>query len=597
MDKDVDLATFTCSGCQYHRNHALTVQNLTLTHDGGRLLFHATDVVVKHGSITGLVGANGAGKTSLARVLASKHLPGFPESLNIEYLAASDEEEFLAGFQDDYESMLGFTAIEYIQNRISVRSNQLRSEIETLESNMESGDENDVEEIANRLSDLYDVEEALAEKVHRELDAAIKSLGLIKYVDVGLSTLSSGWRYKCQLVAALLVHPDLLIVDEPSYLDKVSTEWFVTQMLEAAKTDGTMILLISHKETLLDSLCDNILYINSANQSITSYHCSYSTFRASRELDVQHAARSVEDTEKNLETAEKSLKQLQITVKGRERNFKAITSQNADKRFIKGKNKEAKQKSDRSAAAKLKQVKRQVGEMEDMKLQARKERTKPLDIHGVPAGGTAVTLVDVAAGYDDSLVFENVDVCIEATDRVLLVGPNGCGKSTLVRLIMGELEPVRGSVMRTENVLYFPQTALSRLLRKDGSTTARDFLGDHLTETDARRRLGDFGLSRDLATRPISTLSAGQRVRLWLAQQLMLHPKPALIVVDEISENVDTGTRDSLIETLSNFEGAVLVISHDQDFRDTFQPTKIWNLCRYGIYESYDAEVALVVHD
>jgi len=128
---------------------------------------------------------------------------------------------------------------------------------------------------------------------------------------------------------------------------------------------------------------------------------------------------------------------------------------------------------------------------------------------------------------------------------------------------------------------------LGDLLRYHGSETAIDYLEKELTQTQARCHLGNFGLAKDLSLREIRTLSAGQRVRLRLAKESLFHPSPSLLVVDEISENVDRETRDSLAKLLSEFQAAVLVISHDPDFRKCFQPTKMWELRRHGLRETF----------
>ena len=117
--------------------------------------------------------------------------------------------------------------------------------------------------------------------------------------------------------------------------------------------------------------------------------------------------------------------------------------------------------------------------------------------------------------------------------------------------MLGELEPSEGEVhSHLQNILYFPQTALYQLLRQHGNKTAMEFLqsAKTMTETDVRHHLGELGLAKDLALHKIKTLSAGQRVRLWLAYQLLLHPKPSLLILDEMSENVDVETRNSLTE-------------------------------------------------
>jgi ATP-binding cassette subfamily F protein 3 len=305
---------------------------------------------------------------------------------------------------------------------------------------------------------------------------------------------------------------------------------------------------------------------------------------------VGAAKKKINDTEAKQRNADRSLKKLKAELRGRERKLKETTTQNSDKRFIKGKNKEAKQKADRSAASKAKLAKKKLEDLEDTRLQARTEHVKPLHINSIPVDGNVVSLQNVSASYDedDGLVFEDVDVCMHAADRVLLRGANGVGKSTLVKVLLGELAPICGHVVQQGDVVYFPQTALSDLLQLHGDESPRDFLGDSLTETQARRHLGSFGLARDLALRPISTLSAGQRVRLCLAKEHLLHPKPSLLVLDETSENVDRETRDTLVELISAFQAGVLVISHDADFCSRVNFTKTWELTRYGIRETYN---------
>ncbi|CAB9503105.1 Probable ATP-binding cassette sub-family F member 3 homolog [Seminavis robusta] len=586
------LATFSTSApCSYHRGHAISISGLSLSHDGGRTLFQSTDLSLPHGSITGIVGTNGAGKSSLAQVLASKTLDGFPSDLTVEYLAAADDED--GHHEEDADSSLNLYPRDYIQSRLQGRLDQLRQTIEEMEAVMEEAVVEEVERISEELSDLYDTEEVMAESLERETDQAMERVGLKAHARKKLDQLSCGWRYKCRLIAAVLTHPACLIIDEPSFLDRTSTEWLMEQLQHLAKTDRSIVLLISHKETLLDALCDRIMHINSANQTLTTYNCGYTAFRHTLESEIQHTTKSIEQSQDNLETADKSLKKVQAVLKKREGNFRNDIKHGEDQRFIKGKNKEAKQKADKSAASKLKKAQQVVKDAEQIKHKAKRERVKPLHIDGVPAAeGTIITLQDVGVRYDGDWVFQNVDTSLEANDRVLLQGANGCGKTTLVKLILGELEPTEGSVHRsTQNILYFPQTALHQLLRQHGSQTALEFLqpAKTMTETQARHHLGDLGLAKDLALHHVKTLSAGQRVRLWLAHQILKHPKPSLLILDEMSENVDVATRKSLTEMLETFQGAVLVISHDPDFRDSFAKgmTKTWKLWRHGLEVAY----------
>lgn len=592
------LPTFSTNApCQYHRGHALSVSQLSLSHEG-HVLFHAADLSLPHGSITGLVGSNGSGKSSLAKVLASKLLDGFPQTLTVEYLAAADDEdghsnEGGAGAFQNSESSLKKKPHEYIQSRIKARLDILNKEIERLELVMEEDDtsQEHLEETADTLSCLYDLEESIRAKMESETEHSMEVVGLKPHAHKTLEKLSCGWRYKCRLVAALLAHPDLLIIDEPSFLDTYSTEWFVEQLQRLARDDNVVVLLISHKETLLDTLCDRIMYINSAASTLSTYACSYQKFRETLEAEIQLASKTIEETQDKFESAEKSLKHVQKQLQKREKNFNKACSESAiDKRFIKGKNKEAKQKADRSAASKLKKAQRSVEDSLELKRKAQRERVKPLRIDGFPATGTIVSLQDVGVTFvdDAEFVFQHVDTSLEANDRVLLRGQNGCGKSTLIKLILGEIEPNEGSVSRvTNNILYFPQTALHELLSEHGQKTALEFLDQTMTETQARQHLGNLGLSKDLALQSVSTLSAGQRVRLWVAKQLLLHPKPALLILDEMSENIDVETRKSLIDMLKNFDGGVLVVSHDPDFCESFDFTKTWMLYPNGLHVQF----------
>ncbi len=290
-----------------------------------------------------------------------------------------------------------------------------------------------MEDIANSIAEKYDEEQDLEMTMKEEIDGTLEELEYDDYVDVPLQNLSSGWRYKIYLVSSFLSYPDLLIIDEPSFLDQSSTNWLVSMVKKLAKSHNAMVLFISHKEALLEQLCDRILHINNANTSLTSYSCNYRSFRDVYDRNVEGMGKKCDNYHKKATEADKTLKAIHSQMSKREKKLRTLTSENSDQRFIKGKNKESKQKADKSAMAKIKQLKSEATEIEGIQLQARREYVKPLRISGAVADcGAVATLNGVGFGYYDSVLmtFKDLNGTIGPTDKILLCGANGAGKST-----------------------------------------------------------------------------------------------------------------------------------------------------------------------
>ena len=235
----------------------------------------------------------------------------------------------------------------------------------------------------------------------------------------------------------------------------------------------------------------------------------------------------------------------------------------------------------------MKRTKKALEEMQQHADLYREAIITPLVLEGLSSDKPISEMVDVGFTYSEdnnsAFLLEDVNVKISGTDRILLGGPNGQGKSTLLKLVLGHLEPVTGEIRRhLGRVAYFPQDALPQLVRVHGNQSPTDFIlhsDPNLTPTIARHHLGSFGLKGALATRQIHTLSAGQRVRLWLAREFLSESKkPSLLILDEVSENLDKETTDSLLTSIEGFGAAVIAISHDSYFREEFASTQVWHL-------------------
>jgi len=347
-----------------------------------------------------------------------------------------------------------------------------------------------------------------------------------------------------------------------------------------------MVVLISHKEALMEEVCDRILHLNPTSKTLSVYNCSYREFQTAHSDRVSHAKKTKEQTDKDHFQAKASLKNLKKQLKSKERNLKAITSQNSDQRFIKGKNKEAKQKADHSAASKVKRLQKKAAEMEELEEELRETKIPPLELNGAEGNDRPIVeLQDIKFSYEHSedFLLQDIFVQISGHDKVLLQAANGEGKSTLAKIIIGTLEPTEGDIRRHRGVIaHFHQDALLELITRYGNATAVEFLltkDPSISSVDARNYLGRFGLKGKITTRHIKTLSSGQRVRLWLAREFRGEKKPSLLVLDEVTENLDKETTDSLLSSLDCFTAAILAISHDEYFCENFKATQHWRLC------------------
>lgn len=576
----------TDSTCSYN-GHVLSL-HLGLEYDG--VLLMEGNVSLERGYIYGVCGRNGSGKSSLARVLTFKGVKNMPSTLTVEYLCSQQTEDFkmIPAWQN-------MTPMEYCMARAhnrAIATNQMTEELESQLEEVSVSNEEEVERLSNEIGELYDLQDDLLRDAQVEAQRALKGLGFEEAGchEMPLECLSEGWRYKCKLAACLGVKADLLIIDEPSFLDTGSTVWLVEALIGAAKRDNVIVLLISHKEALLETVADRILFVNAASKQLSLYHCSYGVFQSTFAEQVGSARRKLDLTSKETAKSQASLENIQKNLRRHEKNFKKITTQSADKRFIKGKNIECKQKADKSAASKVKQLKKEADDLEDLKRVSQQEKKIELRFKGSRVNGIIdcqpiVSLDDVSFAYDEASgnVLHDINAQIVNGDRILLEGRNGEGKTTLVRMIAGETDVTDGKlkVLPAVQIAYFPQTALSDMVRRYGSqSSVQSFhrLHPSLSEMEIRNHLGRFGIKGTMVSRRLASLSSGQRVRLWLAQEFLDEEKPSLLILDEISENLDVDTMQSLLGSLQTFRGAILAISHDKFFCSEYHPSQIWTL-------------------
>src|SRR6201999_2298730 len=474
----------------------------------GRLLIDQGSAQIIPGARVGFVGRNGVGKSTLFRAIRGE-LPTETGRITI-----------------PPRWRIGSLAQEAPDGPESLITVVLKADLEREALLREADTAHDPTRIADIQTRLVDID---AHSAPARAAAILSGLGFSTADQArSCSEFSGGWRMRVALAATLFAAPDLLLLDEPTnYLDLEGTLWLEDHLAHYPRT----VIVISHDRDLLETSVDQILHLDRGK--LTLYKGSYSSFetqRATRELlDAKHAKRQAEER-----------KRLQAFVD----RFKA-------------------------KASKARQAQSRVKMLERMKpvtalvTQDVREISfpKPEKMLSPPI----IAVDDVSVGYEPKKpVLNRVTLRIDADDRIALLGSNGNGKSTLVKLLASKLPPFSGRVVRASNLSigYFAQHQVDEL-DLDGSPY------DHVrrlipneTETKIRGRVGAIGFSGKAGDTLVKSLSGGEKARLLLG--LATFYGPNMIILDEPTNHLDIDSRAALAEAINEFPGAVIMVSHDR---------------------------------
>jgi len=485
----------------------LNIENLSVR-VAGRLLLDEATVRIPAGSRAGLVGRNGTGKTTLFNVLTGQLAA---ESGNITVRQRARVGRLLQEAPSGPDSLL-----DVVLNADTERK-ALLEEAETA---------TDPQRIADIHIRLVDID---AHSAPARAAAILSGLGFSTADQArAISEFSGGWRMRVALAAVLFTQPDLLLLDEPTnYLDLEGTLWLEDHLSRYPHT----VLVISHDRDLLDNAVDSILHLE--NGKLTFYRGSYSSFeRQRREKQMQDA--------KFAKKQEAQRKHLQAFVD----RFRAKASK-------------ARQAQSRlKMLAKLEPTSASIA-----------DDVRPI-ILPVPdklLSPPIIALDGVSVGYEPGKpILRNLSLRIDNDDRIALLGANGNGKSTLVKLLAERLAPMGGSITRADKlrIAYFAQHQLDEL-HEDESVYehVRRLMPDD-PEAKVRAKAGAIGFSGPRADSPVSTLSGGEKARVMLG--LATFNNPHLIILDEPTNHLDIDSRAALIEAINDYPGAVILVSHDR---------------------------------
>ena len=479
---------------------------------------------VKTGDRIGLVGVNGAGKSTQLKIIMGEVEPTAgeiirPTSLHIGYLTQEFEVDPRRTVREEFWTVFK-------------EANQVHHQLIEIPQQMEKADPEELDRLIHQLDRLQRQFEALdGYGLEARIEKILPEMGFT--IDDGdrlVSSFSGGWQMRMSLGKILLQTPDILLLDEPTnHLDLETIEW----LEKFLKDLTTPMVIVSHDREFLDRLCTKI--VETERGVSTTYLGNYSAY-LQQKYEQQSAQLSA------YERQQKELEKQQVFVD----RFRASATRSTQA------------KSREKQLEKVEKIEAPIADVRTLKFQF-----PP----AVRSGREVVTIKNLVHIYDDKILFLGANLEIERGDRVAFLGPNGAGKSTLLRLIVGLEPPTEGSIeIGKHNVIpsYFEQNQAEALdLTKTVLNTIHDEVPDW-KDVEVRSLLGRFLFSGETVLKKVESLSGGEKARLALAKMLLA---PAnLLILDEPTNHLDIPAKEMLESALKVYEGTVLIVSHDRYF-------------------------------
>ncbi len=506
----------------------ISINNLSISF-GGFSLFDNVNFHISSGEKIGLTGRNGSGKTTLLKIINGIISPSqgevqIPSNIKIGYLPQEMEFSKDTTVLEAVESV--FNSIKEIELKIDNITNEL--------SNRTDYDSIDYNNIVIKLNDLTDKHNILmADNPRSNIDRVLLGLGFSRSdFNRNRREFSQGWNMRIELAKILLNKPDIFLLDEPTnHLDIESISWLESHLVSFK---GSLVL-ISHDRRFLDSITNRTVEI--VLGKINDYKVPYSQYLILRKERIEQQRAAYDNQRKLIEKTEDFID-----------------------RF-------------RYKATKSNQVQSRIKQLEKIDIiEIEQEDNSSLNLKFPPAprsGNIVVKSKNLSFSYDGSNnVLDSIDLTIERGEKIALLGKNGQGKTTFVRLINSELTPTKGSIELGHNVLagYFAQNQEDILDKNDTVFDTLDKIAFGEVRTKLRDILGSFLFSGEDIDKKVGVLSGGERARLAMAK-LLLKPYN-LLILDEPTNHMDIKSKEILKQALINYSGTIVLVSHDRDFLD-----------------------------
>ncbi|MBC6128525.1 ABC-F type ribosomal protection protein [Listeria booriae] len=519
----------------------------------GDLILEKISLQVEEGERIGLIGRNGEGKSTILKIIARLE--------TVDDGIVSVKRSATVGLLNQMPNVSGNAIVRDYLRTAFADVLALQAELTELEQRMTT-------DMSERLLAQYGEKQARfidlgGYNLDTNMDKILHGLGISHLAEKVWEQLSGGERTKVSLAKMLLEEPDLLLLDEPTnHLDLQAVDW-LTQFLRAYK--GT-VLVVSHDRYFLDEVVQKIVELE--NKELITYHTNFSGYLVEREERLLKEFRDYKDQQKKIKKMQQAIKRL--------RQWAMEANPPNDALFRRAKNME-------KALARIDVLKKPVLEQKNMRLEFEESKRSGEDV---------VIFDAVWKQFGDRVLFDGLDCHIRQKERVAIVGNNGAGKSTFLKMVMGEVAPDVGTVHvgTSVDIAYLSQ----HMDVGDENQTVLEAFRDKvaIVEGDARHMLATFLFYGEMVFRKVANLSGGERMRLSLAQ-FMNQPVNTLLL-DEPTNHLDIASREVLEEALRNFEGTIITISHDRFFMNQICDRTLWlengEIVSYGGNYSYASE-------
>lgn len=527
----------------------ISINNLSVEFSS-QLLFDNINYVINPKDKIALVGKNGAGKSTMLKIIAGLQKPtngsvAVPQDVTIGYLPQQMVLEDTLTVVEEVRKV--FAHVKEMHDRLDAMSAQLAERTDY--------DSDDYHALIDRVTTLTEqIAMASSDNYEADMERTLIGLGFVREdFNRPTSEFSGGWRMRIELAKLLLQRPDVLLLDEPTnHLDIESIQWLESFLVSKAKA----VVLVSHDRAFIDNVTNRTIEISCGK--IYDYSVNYSKFVELRAERIEQQMRAFRNQQKQIADTEEFIERFR---------YKATKSVQVQSRI--------------KQLAKIERI--EVDEVD----------TSHLSLRFPPAprsGDFPLIVEELGKAYGDHQVFDHATFTLRRGEKVAFVGKNGEGKSTLVKCIMGEI-PFTGSLRIGHNVKigYFAQNQAQLL---DGEITVFDTI-DRVAVGDIRTKirdiLGAFMFGGEASDKKVKVLSGGEKTRLAMIK-LLLEPVN-LLILDEPTNHLDMKTKDILKQAIRDFDGTVIVVSHDREFLDGLVE-KVYEFgggqvreCLGGIYE------------